>query len=195
MYVQCVKNNGWENGTKTKHFHTSLGLRSRREASTFSMSENFVAPSASAIRMSFPLLIIVPFDAAEQGKRDNRQISIYWGAFWCCVQIHSSWTSLVSPFGQHLLSPCSSPASWPAPYLVRTPSCTAMQPDRTTEKESSLLRLKIQHFSISVKKKKQNHLSGLIFAAIIDYNDLIGKRGVLFLWERSWEIDFTNTCW
>lgn len=35
------------------------------------------------------------------------------------------------------------------------------------------------------KKEKKNHLSGFVFAAIIDDNDLIGKRGVIFLWERS----------
>lgn len=44
-----------------KERHTGLGLSSRSPASTFSRSGNFVAPSASAIRMSFPLELIVPF--------------------------------------------------------------------------------------------------------------------------------------
>lgn len=49
-------------------------------------------------------------------------------------------------------------------------------------------------FSFELKKKKQflNYLGSLVFAAIIDYNDLIGKRGVLFLWERSSGIYFTK---
>lgn len=57
-------------------FHTGLGLRSQRAASTFSRSENLVAPSASAIRMSFPLQIIVPFNAAEEGRRDGQQAEL-----------------------------------------------------------------------------------------------------------------------
>lgn len=46
---------------ETKGKHTGLGLSSLSPASTFSRSGNFVAPSASAMRMSFPLELIVPF--------------------------------------------------------------------------------------------------------------------------------------
>lgn len=49
-------------GTEEWDRHTGLGLSSLSPASTFSRSGNFVAPSASAIRMSFPLELIVPFD-------------------------------------------------------------------------------------------------------------------------------------
>lgn len=45
---------------QTEERHTGLGLSSRSPASTFSRSGNFVAPSASAMRMSFPLELIVP---------------------------------------------------------------------------------------------------------------------------------------
>lgn len=67
---------------KNNYFHTSLGLRSRRADSAFSMSENFVAPSASAIRMSFPLQIIVPFNGAEQGTKDNGQNQHLFRCIW-----------------------------------------------------------------------------------------------------------------
>lgn len=111
--------------------------------------------------------------------RQQAKLASIYDVFGCCFQVHSSWTSLHSPFAQHLLSPCSSPVSWPAPYLDRTLLCTAMQPDRTREQ---VFGKRPAQFPL---KRKKNHLSGLVFAAIIDYNDLIGKRRVLFLWERS----------
>lgn len=51
--------------------HTGLGLSSLSPASTFSRSGNFVAPSASAIRMSFPLELIVPFDRDKQHMKSH----------------------------------------------------------------------------------------------------------------------------
>lgn len=180
--------------TKQHLFSTGFGLRSQRAASTFSMSENLVAPSASAIRMSFPLQIIVPFKSgAKRGKTRRREklASVYARLNAGC-KCNSSGTCLVSPSARHLLCPGSSPVSWPAPCLGRALSCTATPPDGTPKQDKSFARKKV---SKKVSLIKQMHLRGLVFASVVDYNDLIGKGGVLFLWKRPsgiYKVDFFN---
>lgn len=50
---------------------TGFGLRFFKPASTFSMSSNFVAPSASAMRIKLPRELRVPWET-EHHKRGNR---------------------------------------------------------------------------------------------------------------------------
>lgn len=66
-----------EEQQKKEHHHTGFGLRSLRPASTFSMSENFVAPSASAIRMTFPLELRTPFKWDKQHIQMSNQQEVH----------------------------------------------------------------------------------------------------------------------
>lgn len=72
----------WQRGVSTLVFSlkcartqnlTGPELTSLSPASTFSMSENLVAPSASAIRISFPLELRVPFMTHTVGGTENNQ--------------------------------------------------------------------------------------------------------------------------
>lgn len=85
--------------------HTGLGLRAWRADSAFSMSENFVAPSASAIRMSFPLQIMVPFNGAN-GEQQTRSAPVGGG-----TRLAHARTAPLSPCARRLPSPGSSPES------------------------------------------------------------------------------------
>lgn len=60
---------------KNKLQHTGPELRLLSPASTFSMSANFVAPSASAIRMTLPLELNVPF---KRNKHESQHHSVHF---------------------------------------------------------------------------------------------------------------------
>lgn len=86
-------------------------------------------------------------------RRATGKISIYLVVFGSRRQAPSSWTFLISPFAQHLLSPCSAPVSWPAPYLDHTLLCTATQPDRMMEQDKFFANESPAHFPFKKKKK------------------------------------------
>lgn len=144
-------------------FHTGLGLRSQRAASTFSRSENLVAPSASAIRMSFPLQIIVPFNAAEQGRRDGQQ-----------AELASVWTYLGAvakrPAVGHFWSHHSHSTSFPPvlhqchdPHLIWTILSCVLQRNLTEwwNKISFFANECPAHFPFKKGKKKSPQWFGL----------------------------------
>lgn len=180
-----VSNHVWEYGTKNTPYKT-LSYRFRGEVAKSGLQFLNVRKLGGSIGICHQNeLSSADHSALQCGRIETmRQQAKLVSGRW--VQVHSSWTPLVSPFAQHLLSPCSSPVSWPAPYLARTLLCTAMQPERRRGQDKSFLATESPaHFPF--KKKKKYHLSGLVFAAIIDYNDLIGKRRVLFLWKNHQE--------
>lgn len=115
-------------------------------------------------------------------------IETYLGAAFKCIAVGHLWSyHLHSTSFPPVLHQCHDP------HLIWTVLSCVLQRNLTEQwNKISLLQLKVQHIFHFKRKKKKNYLSGLVFAAIVDYNDLIGKRGVLFLWERSSGINFTK---
>lgn len=112
---------------QTKERHTGLGLSSQSPASTFSRSGNFVAPSASAIRMSFPLELIVPF-RFDRDKWTVKSPTHVHALTQTNKQTNCSCNASVVPSSQLLLCLCSSPVSGLVLYLHHTSCCTSLQP-------------------------------------------------------------------
>lgn len=138
---------------QTEDRHTGLGLSSQSPASTFSRSGNFVAPSASAMRMSFPLELIVPckFDRDKWMVKSLTHVH-------ALTPTNRECNASVIPSSQLLLCPCSSPVSGLVLYLHHTSCSTALQPGGTQGDGRNNWKGGSQ-VNISIKKKKKSRIN------------------------------------